>query len=142
MKINIKKLTTTAKIPTRGSEYAAGYDLYADINKELVIEPHETAKIGTGLSIEIPDGYFGAVFARSGLAAKQALRPANCGVRIIPVIPCFLAILSISTDSSSDFEPSSTPYNKWQCISIKIHGPPFCFPELSLYYIQIFRAIL
>ena len=78
MKINIKKLTTTAKIPTRGSEYAAGYDLYADITKELVIEPHETAKIGTGLSIEIPDGYFGAVFARSGLAAKQALRPANC----------------------------------------------------------------
>ena len=65
MKINIKKLTTTAKIPTRGSEYAAGYDLYADITKELVIEPHETAKIGTGL-------------ARSGLAAKQALRPANC----------------------------------------------------------------
>lgn len=77
MKINIKKLTTTAKIPTRGSEYAAGYDLYADITKELVVEPHETAKIGTGLSIEIPDGYFGAVFARSGLAAKQALRPAN-----------------------------------------------------------------
>ena len=47
MKINIKKLTTTAKIPTRGSEYAAGYDLYADITKDLVIEPHETAKIGT-----------------------------------------------------------------------------------------------
>ena len=46
-------MTTTAKIPTRGSEYAAGYDLYADITKELVIEPHETAKIGTGLSIEI-----------------------------------------------------------------------------------------
>ena len=57
------------------------------------------------------------------------------------MMPCFLAILSISTDSSSDFEPSSTPYNKWQCISIKIHGPPFCFPELSLYYIQFFRAI-
>ena len=52
MKINIKKLTTTAKIPTRGSEYAAGYDLYADITDEVVIEPHETAKIGTGLSIE------------------------------------------------------------------------------------------
>ena len=46
-------MTTTAKIPTRGSEYAAGYDLYADITKDLVIEPHETAKIGTGLSIEI-----------------------------------------------------------------------------------------
>ena len=54
MKINIKKLTTTAKIPTRGSEYAAGYDLYADITKELVIEPHETAKIGTCLLYTSP----------------------------------------------------------------------------------------
>ena len=74
MKINIKKLTTTAKIPTRGSEYAAGYDLYADITEEVVIEPHETAKIGTGLSIEIPDGYFGAVFARSGPITKMDAR--------------------------------------------------------------------
>ena len=89
MKINIKKLTTTAKIPTRGSEYAAGYDLYADITKELVIEPHETAKIGTGLSIEIPDGYFGAVFARSGLAAKQALRSLwSCHIWLLSLMRC------------------------------------------------------
>ena len=75
MKINIKKLTTTAKIPTRGSEYAAGYDLYADITKDLVIEPHETAKIGTGLSIEIPDGYFGAVFCQKWLSCKAGTSP-------------------------------------------------------------------
>ena len=78
MKINIKKLTDTAMTPTRGSEYAAGYDLYADIQEAVVIKPHETAKIGTGLAVEIPDGYFGAIFARSGLATKQGLRPANC----------------------------------------------------------------
>lgn len=78
MEVKIKKLTDTAKIPTRGSEYAAGYDLYADITAAVIIKPHETAKIGTGLSVEIPDGYFGAVFARSGLASKQGLRPANC----------------------------------------------------------------
>ena len=78
MKINIKKLTDTAMTPTRGSEYAAGYDLYADIQEVVVIKPHETAKIGTGLAVEIPDGYFGAIFARSGLATKQGLRPANC----------------------------------------------------------------
>lgn len=78
MNIKIKKLSDTAKIPTRGSEYAAGYDLYADIDEAVTIKPHETAKIGTGLAVEIPDGYFGAVFARSGLASKQGLRPANC----------------------------------------------------------------
>ena len=77
-KINIKKLTDTAKTPTRGSERAAGYDLYADVKNQVMISPHETAKIGTGLAVEIPDGYFGAIFARSGLAAKEGLRPANC----------------------------------------------------------------
>ena len=78
MRIKIKKLTETAVIPTRGSEHAAGYDLYADIQEPVVIKPHQTEKIGTGLAVEIPEGYFGAIFARSGLAAKQSLRPANC----------------------------------------------------------------
>lgn len=77
-KIKIKKLTDTAKTPTRGSEHAAGYDLYADVKEDVQIKPHETAKIGTGLAMEVPDGYFGAIFARSGLASKEGLRPANC----------------------------------------------------------------
>ena len=77
--INIKKLNEKAHIPTRGSEYAAGYDLYACLECEkLDIPPHTTAKIGTGLSIAVPNGYFGAIFARSGLASKSGLRPANC----------------------------------------------------------------
>lgn len=78
MKINIKKLNNNAKIPTRGSTEAAGYDLYACIEKPITIPAHSTEKIGTGLAIEIPDGYFGAIFARSGLATKEGLRPANC----------------------------------------------------------------
>lgn len=76
--IKIKKLSENAIIPTRGSEYAAGYDLYACTNSPIIITPHETVKVGTGLAIEIPEGYFGAIFARSGLATKQGLRPANC----------------------------------------------------------------
>ncbi len=79
MKISVQKLRETAKLPTRGSEKAAGYDLYACMQQEhLDIEPHTTAMVGTGLAIAVPDGYFGAIFARSGLAAKQGLRPANC----------------------------------------------------------------
>jgi len=77
VKLNIKKLTDTAKIPTRGSSYAAGYDLYADIDKPIDILPHETCKISTGLAVEIPEGYFGAIFARSGMAVKKDLVPAN-----------------------------------------------------------------
>lgn len=79
MKVQITKLRENAKIPTRGSEKAAGYDLYACLDSESIeIAPHTTVKIGTGLAVAIPDGYFGAVFARSGLAAKEGLRPANC----------------------------------------------------------------
>ena len=78
MENKVKKLTSTAKLPTRGSASAAGYDLYADIEKEVRIAPHTTEMIGTGLSMEIPEGYFGAIFARSGLASREALRPANC----------------------------------------------------------------
>lgn len=78
MMINIKKLTKTAKIPTRQHEGDAGYDLYADIQEPVTIEPHTTEFIHTGIAVEIPDGYFGAIFARSGLASKQGLRPANC----------------------------------------------------------------
>lgn len=77
MEIKIKKLKENAVIPVRGSAYAAGYDLYACIDQEVHIPAGTTSKIGTGLAIAIPEGYFGAVFARSGLATKKGLRPAN-----------------------------------------------------------------
>lgn len=76
--IKIKKLNEYATIPTRGSEYAAGYDLYAANTEMITIPPHQTVKVGTGIAVELPHGYFGAIFARSGLATKQGLRPANC----------------------------------------------------------------
>ena len=80
MDIKIKKMYEDAVIPTRGSEYAAGYDLYAYIGEEqaITIIPFETKLIGTGVAITPPDGTFGAIFARSGLATKHGLRPANC----------------------------------------------------------------
>ena len=76
--IKVKKLNDLAKLPTRGSEYAAGYDLYAATDYIIDIAPHSTVKIGTGLSFELPSGTFAAIFARSGIATKRGLRPANC----------------------------------------------------------------
>lgn len=76
--INVKKLNNLAKLPTRGSEYAAGYDLYAATASPIEIQPHTTIKIGTGLSFELPRGTFAAIFPRSGIATKRGLRPANC----------------------------------------------------------------
>lgn len=78
MNIKYKVLNELAKEPTRGSEYAAGYDLYAATDREISLFPHTTQLIGTGLAFELPNGYFGAVYARSGLASKKGLRPANC----------------------------------------------------------------
>lgn len=78
--MKIMKIYDDAILPTRGSAEAAGYDLYARLKEHetLQILPHQTTKIGTGIAIECPKGYFAGIFARSGLATKQGLRPANC----------------------------------------------------------------
>ena len=78
--VQIKKLRENAVLPVRGSAFAAGYDLCACLegDETVIIPPHHTVKIGTGLAFALPEGTFGAVFARSGLASKQDLRPANC----------------------------------------------------------------
>lgn len=76
--VKFKKLTTTAQAPTQGSKYSAGFDLSADIAEDILIKPGQTVRIPTGLSVEVPVGYFGAIYARSGLATKEGLRPANC----------------------------------------------------------------
>ena len=78
MKAKVVKLNPQAKIPTQESQGAAGYDLYACIPSSVEIKPGETVKIGTGLSIEFENNYAGFLFARSGLATKRGLRPANC----------------------------------------------------------------
>lgn len=77
MKVFFKKCREGAQIPTKGSEYAAGYDLYACLSQDVEISPGETTVIPTGLCLELPNGYAGFVYARSGLATKKGLAPAN-----------------------------------------------------------------
>lgn len=76
--VEFVKLTDTAHIPTRESVTAAGFDLYADIPCNCCIDPHQTLKISTGIAIAAPEGTFAGIFARSGIASKEGLRPANC----------------------------------------------------------------
>ena len=75
--VNIKKLDAKAVLPTYGSEYSAGADLYACLDEELVLQPGETKMIHTGIAMEVPVGYAGLIYARSGLASKRGLAPAN-----------------------------------------------------------------
>lgn len=76
--INFTKLNHNAKDPVCGSLEAAGHDLSAAIDSNVGIPPHQTVKIPTGIAIELPKGAFGGIYARSGIATKEGLRPANC----------------------------------------------------------------
>ena len=76
MEIKIKKLKKDAVIPTKGSPFAAGSDLYS-VEDDVKVGAGETVMIGTGLAMEIPEGYAGLIYARSGLACKEGLAPAN-----------------------------------------------------------------
>ena len=75
--IRRKKLREDAVVPTYGSPYAAGADLYACLEEEQVVSPGQTVMFHTGIAMEIPEGYAGLIFARSGLASKRGLAPAN-----------------------------------------------------------------
>ena len=75
--MNIKKLNPDATVPTYGSAFAAGADLYACEAGEVVLAPGETRLIHTGIAMEIPEGLVGLIYARSGLASKRGLAPAN-----------------------------------------------------------------
>ena len=109
IEINIKRLSYTAKIPTRESSCAAGYDLYADIPEDITINPHETMKINTGVAMEIPEGYFGGIAARSGLATKEGLRPANCyGI----VDSDYRGQIIVALHNDSDVERVVTPQER------------------------------
>lgn len=77
VKVNLKKLNKNAIVPTRGSVSSAGYDLYACLESSVEIKPGETVKIPTGLAIEVPEGYVGLIFARSGLSINKNIAPAN-----------------------------------------------------------------
>lgn len=75
--VKIKKLDDRAVTPSYGSEYAAGFDLYAVLDEDITIKSGETYLVKTGLAMEVPVGYAGMIFARSGLATKKGLAPAN-----------------------------------------------------------------
>lgn len=77
MKINFKKLNPKAICPTYGTNFSAGADLYALTDEDLIIKTGETVLVHTGIAVEIPEGYVGLIFARSGLATKKGLAPAN-----------------------------------------------------------------
>lgn len=79
--VQVKQLSDTATVPVRKSLDSAGLDLYADLggdDKSVIIFPGTTLKIKTGLAMALPQYTFGAIFARSGLATNEGLRPANC----------------------------------------------------------------
>ena len=106
--LNIKytKLKENAIEPTRGSAAAAGYDLYAAIEDSITIPAHSTVKIGTGLAFALPEGTFAAIFARSGLATKQGLRPANCvGVCDSDYRGEYIVALHNDTDNEQTINP-------------------------------------
>ena len=101
--VQIKKLNERAKLPTTGSQYAAGYDLYACLDGDgaVTIQQHHTVRVGSGIAVALPEGTFGAVFARSGLASKEGLRPANC----VGVVDCDYrgeCIVAVHNDSDTD----------------------------------------
>ena len=77
MKLPIKKLNDKARIPTYGTEFSAGADLYALLDAPITIKPNEVAMIKTGLSMEIPENYAGFIYPRSGMSVKRGLAPAN-----------------------------------------------------------------
>lgn len=77
MQVRIKKIDERAKVPTYGTDFSAGADLYNMSGNDVTIKPHETVMIPLGFAIEIPEGYAGLIFARSGLASKRGLAPAN-----------------------------------------------------------------
>ena len=77
MNVKIKKLYPNARMPFYGTEFSAGADLCACLNETVTLQPNETRMISIGIAAELPIGYAGLIFARSGLAAKRGLAPAN-----------------------------------------------------------------
>ena len=75
--IRVKKLSEKAILPTYGTPYAAGADLYACLESPVTIQPGQTAWISTGIAMEVPEGCAGLIYARSGMACKRGVAPAN-----------------------------------------------------------------
>lgn len=105
LNVKLKRLSPDGTIPTRGSKYSAGFDLYAA--HDYLLQPGETALIHTGFAMQLPAGYFGAIFARSGLSTKHGVRPANC----VGVVDCdYSGEVMVPLHNDSD-----KPYDIGQC---------------------------
>lgn len=107
--VKIKMLNDNAKMPTQGSDAAAGYDVYACLDQTILINPGETVKVGTGIAVQIPEDYWMGIFARSGLATKEGLRPANCvGV----VDPDYRGEIIVALHNDSNIKRQIAPAEK------------------------------
>ena len=105
MKVNFKKLTEDATSPAYATEFSAGADLY-NLNEAVKIPAHTTVLIHTGIAAEIPEGYCGLIFARSGLATKRGLAPANkVGVIDADYRGEIMVALHNHTDRDAEIEP-------------------------------------
>ena len=100
--MQIKKLSTNAQLPTRASEHAAGYDFYANIEEPITIASKQTVLIPTGIAMAIPEDSFLAIYARSGLAVKNGIRPANC-TGIIDADYRGEIMIALHNDNDKDF---------------------------------------
>ena len=109
MQLKVKKLLSEAKLPSYGSEFAAGADLYVLSEHSVRIAPHETAIVHTGLAVEIPEGYVGLIFARSGLATKKGLAPAN---KVGVIDSDYRGELRIALHNHTEYEQSIEPYER------------------------------
>lgn len=121
--MKIKLLNDKAVIPTYGSEMAAGVDLYAAIDQDIEIRPHETVKIGTGIAIQLPNFTAGLILPRSGIATKQGLRPANTPGLIDPD---YRGEILVALHNDSEIPQTVTPGERIaQLVCIKYSIVPF-----------------
>lgn len=123
--LSIRKVTETAILPKRATSGSAGYDLCVDSDEETIIPPHETVMLSSGLAFAIPRGYLGAIYARSGISTKRALRPATC-VSIID--SDYRGVVMLPMHNDSDEEQIIEPHER--VAQLIIQKP--CYFELEL----------
>lgn len=111
MKINVKvkKLTPTAILPETKTEGAAGFDLCVDSAEPIVVQPHSTVMVSSGLAFAIPKNYFGAIYARSGISTREGIRPATC----VSVIDSdYRGNVGLPLHNDTDFVRVIEPYSR------------------------------
>ena len=109
IKLKIKKLLPEAKLPVYGSANAAGADLYALTDHDIRIGANETAVVHTGLAAEIPEGYVGLIFARSGLATRKGLAPAN---KVGVIDSDYRGEIRVALHNDSKYMQTVVPYER------------------------------